>query len=143
MRNLGIVIGDSGIDVEGMNSLIGIILHYFKDINLSIFSDQILGNAPCAKFCFAEVVSFDGELLVFTVNDVLSILKMHPNQKPLFLFDRQNRGNMISFMKLLDNIKLTIIQEEAEDLALECYRITSIIPKDLLQVLSDRKKEIT
>lgn len=142
MRNLGIVIGDSGVDMKGMNTLISVILKKCNVDNLSIFSDQIIGNLPCSKFCFAEVVSFQGEVIAFTVNDVLSILKMHPNKKPLFLFDRQNRGNMIEFMKLLDNIKLTIISEECQELALECYRITSQTPNTLLQALGI-KKEIT
>jgi hypothetical protein len=141
MRNLGIVIGDTGVDMKGMNNLIDMILKSVDNINLSIFSDQVIGNSPCSKFCFAEVISFKGELLVFTVNDALNILKMHPNQKPLFLFDRQNRGNMISFMKLLDNIKLTIIQEEAKDhLALECFRLTSITPEPIIQVLNTKRR---
>ena len=140
MKNLGIVIGDTGVDMKGMNNLIDMILKCADNINLSIFSDQVIGNSPCSKFCFAEVISFKGELLTFTVDDALSILEMHPNQKPLFLFDRQNRGNMIQFMRLLDNIKLTIISEEYQELALECCRITSITPETIAQVLNSKRR---
>ena len=148
MKSLGVAVGDSGINQEALNALMAEIIRKHTNIDLCLFSDQVIGNAPCAKFCYAELVSFKNPVVVFTIQDVISLLDMHPSSKPIFLFDTQNRGRTMDFMKLLDNIQLTIInrtlgqQLGGLDLSKECYRVTGMMPKDILEVIGETK-EIT
>lgn len=136
MKSIGIVIGDDvSIGSDGITRLLSIIFSKFSRIDISIFSDQVIGNCPCPKFCRSELVSFNGEIVTFTINDLISCLSISKKNKPIFLFDKQKRGDLILFMELLDSLDLAIINDE---LVPECYRLTGITPKHLIDIIRER-----